>query len=150
MTRMRYWDDWQVGDRLECGTVQVSAEAIKRFAARYDPQPFHLDDGAAQATIFKGLAASGWHTAALTMQLIVRHAPERIASLGSPGFDDLRWLKPVRPGDTLRARLQCLERSPSIAHPERGTVRFRVETLNQAGEVVMRLTLAVVLARCPG
>ncbi|TAM10758.1 MAG: MaoC family dehydratase [Nevskiaceae bacterium] len=146
MSGARYWEDWQVGDTLECGSVPVTAEAIKRFAAQYDPQPFHLDEAAAQKSLFKGLAASGWHTAAMTMRLIVQ---QPMASLGSPGFDDLRWLKPVRPGDTLHARLTCLDKRPSAAHSERGMAHFLVETLNSAGDIVMRLTLAAILARRP-
>lgn len=149
MTATLYFEDLAPEQRYSYGSTTVSAEAIKIFARKYDPQPFHLDEAAARDSIFKELAASGWHTAALTVKLLTRDAQRRIASLGSPGFDNLRWLKPVRAGDTLSVRTTCLEAIPSKTHPGRGTVRLYVETLNRADEVVMSMEFIVLVARRP-
>lgn len=145
-----YLEDLQHGAVQEFGTAQVTTAAIKQFAREYDPQPFHLDETAALDSALNGLAASGWHTAALTMGMIIRDAPQPIASLGSPGFDDLRWHRPVRPGDRLRVRLTCLDTRPSDTHPERGRARLRVETLNQESQVVMEFTSIALMARRRG
>lgn len=145
---LRYLEDLIPGEVREFGAASLSIEAIKAFAAKYDPQPFHLDESAAKASVFEGLAASGWHTAALTAQMIVRDMPRPLALLALPGFDELRWLQPVRPGDRLRVRCTVLDTLPSQTHPERGQARFRIETLNQNGDVVMRyISLALVAQR---
>jgi acyl dehydratase len=149
MTEIIYLEDLKPGESHEYGTVEVTADTIKDFARRYDPQPFHLKEEAAENSIFKGLAASGWHTAAMTMQLLTRYSGHNMAGLGSPGFDDLRWRRPVRPGDRLRVRTTCLDIKPSHTHPERGTARFAIETVNQDDDVVMQFTSLVLVARKP-
>ncbi|WP_370151985.1 MaoC family dehydratase [Ferrovibrio sp.] len=137
---MQYFEDIAVGAARETGSHTFDAAAIIAFARQFDPQPFHIDPEAAQQSSFGGLVASGWHTAATVMRLLVDSAIDLEASLGSPGFDDLSWLKPVRPGDTIRARMTCLEKSPSKSRPGIGSARFRVEVFNQKGELVMAFT----------
>lgn len=146
---MKYFEDIEIGDSAEYGPLDVTAEDIKRFAAEYDPQPFHLDEEAGKATHFGGLAASGWHTAAMTMKLLIAgDGGEHVASLGSPGFDDLRWRKPVRPGDRLRVTSECIDKKPSESRPDMGVVRFQVHTINQNDEVVMSvITIAMIACR---
>jgi len=125
----RYFEDYHVGMVDEFGEVAVTAEEIVAFAARYDPQPMHVGPGE--------LIASGWHTAAMVMRLFVEHYLSKVATLPSPGIDELRWLRPVRPGDTLRVRVTVTEARPSRTKPDRGVVRSLVEVLNQHGDVVM-------------
>ena len=134
---MRYFDDFQVGEVQETGSLTVSREDIIAFARQFDPQPFHLDDEAARSSIFGGLIASGWHTAAMCHSLIVKHLLSNAASLGSPGVDELRWLRPVRPGDTLTVRTEVLSLTPSKSKPDRGAIKFRFEVRTQSGETVM-------------
>jgi acyl dehydratase len=136
----RYWEDYVPGTVHEVGALAVDQAEIIAFAQRYDPQPFHLDPEAARQSPYGGLIASGWHTAALAMRMLVDGFLPRAASLGSPGVDELRWLQPVRPGDTLSVRVEILEARRSRSKPEQGIVRTRVEVLNQTGTVVMRLT----------
>jgi len=135
----RWFDDIEVGTVTHYGRVDVTAEEIKDFASRWDPQPFHLDEEAAKATHFGGLVASGWHTAALWMSMTVREmiGEQNEAAMGSPGFLDLRWLKPVRPGDVLTCRSTVIEKVELKSRPDRGITRSRNEVLNQHGEVVM-------------
>jgi acyl dehydratase len=114
----------------------VSAERIKSFAAEFDPQPFHLDDAAARGSIFRGLAASGWHTAAMTMRLLVESELEPAGGIVGAGFDEFRWPAPVRPGDELRVEIEVLEVRPSKSRPDIGVVKIRTTTLNQKGEAV--------------
>ena len=133
----RYYEDFAEGDRIDLGSVSLSAEEIVEFATRYDPQPMHVDPEAARRSIYGGLIASGWHTAATYMRLLVDGLMGEAKSHGSPGVDQLRWLKPVRPGDTLRGRFTILECRPSNSRPEWGIVRSRGEMINQADEVVM-------------
>lgn len=135
-----YFEDIRVGDTVEVGDRLVTAEDIVEFARQFDPQPFHLDEEAGRQTFFGGLVASGWHTAAMMMRMVVDHALSPETSLGSPGIDELRWLKPVRPGDRLRVRITVLECVPSRSKPDRGLVRQQIEVLKQDDEVVMRLT----------
>jgi acyl dehydratase len=125
----RYFEDYHVGMVDEFGEVSVTAEEIVAFATRYDPQPMHVGPGA--------LIASGWHTAAMVMRLFVEHYLSKVATLPSPGIDELRWLRPVRPGDTLRVRVTVTEARPSRTKPDRGIIHSLVEVLNQHGEVVM-------------
>jgi acyl dehydratase len=133
----RYFEDYDEGSVHEFGSIPVEEQEIINFAKRYDPQVFHTDPVEATRTVFGGLIASGWHTAALAMRLIVDHYLSHVASLGSPGVDDLRWLKPVRPGTTLSLRVTIVETRRSREKPDRGIVRSFVETMNQYHEVVM-------------
>lgn len=146
---MIYFEDVEPGTVRETGTKTVTADEIIAFAREFDPQYFHLDAEAAKDSMFGGLVASGWHTASMTMRLMVDSFVGDTASIGSPGFDDLRWLKPVRPGDTIRVRSTVLDKSPSQRRPEIGSVRFRTEALNQRGEVVMSLTSIGLYRRRP-
>jgi acyl dehydratase len=133
----RYFEDYQVGMVDEFGEVVVSADEIVAFARRYDPQAMHADPAAAAHGAFGGLIASGWHTAAMVMGLFVEHYLSKVATLPSPGIDELRWMRPVRPEDTLRVRVTVVETLRSRSKPDRGLVRSLVEVLNQGGEVVM-------------
>ena len=136
---MRYFEDFAEGDEVELGSKMVTREEILDFARQFDPQPFHVDEDAAAASPFGGLIASGWHTMAIFMRLYVDAILLDSASLGSPGVEELRWLKPVRPGDTLTGRSRVLWTKPSERDPNRGTVFSESELVNQDGEVVMRL-----------
>ena len=133
----RYFEDYHVGMIDEFGDIAVTAEEIVEFARRYDPQPMHVDSEAAAQGPFGGLIASGWHTAAMVMRLFVEHYLSKVATLPSPGVDELRWVRPVRPGDTLRVRVTVLETRRSRSKPDRGLVHGLVEVLNQNGELVM-------------
>ncbi len=133
----RYFEDYQVGEVNEFGDRLVTEQEIIEFALKYDPQPFHVDPAAARESMFGGLIASGWLTASIGMRLLVDHFISRKASIGSPGVDELRWLKPVRPGDRLRVRTTTLETRRSRSKPDRGAVQQRMEVLNQHGETVM-------------
>ena len=133
----RYFEDYVAGSVHEFGRIAVDERDVIEFASRYDPQPFHTDPEAAQRSSFGGLIASGWHTAGLMMRLVVEHYLSRVASLASPGVDELRWTQPVRPGDTLSVRATVLEARRSRSKPDRGIVYTRFEVLNQRGEVVM-------------
>jgi len=135
--RVRYWDDIKAGDVVELGSRTMEKERMLSFAREFDPQPFHADESAAKASIWGGLIASGWHTGSVLMRLFYEGFLKDTASLGSPGIDELRWLKPVRPGDTLSARLTVTEAAPSRSKPDRGIIRSVMELRNQHGEVVM-------------
>lgn len=137
---MQYYEDIQPGAARDIGSHTFTEQAIIAFASQFDPQLFHTDPEAAKKTAFGGLVASGWHTAATVMRMIVDSAIEVEASLGSPGFDDLTWLKPVRPGDTIHARMTCIDKTPSRSRPGIGSARFLIETFNQNDELVMRYT----------
>jgi acyl dehydratase len=143
----RFFEDYIAGAIHEFGAIMVEQAEVLDFGRRFDPQPFHTDADAAQQSIFGGLIASGWHTASLMMRLLVDHYLSPITSLGSPGIDELRWLKPVRPGDTLAVRVTVLETKRSRSKPDRGVIRSLIEVLNQDGEVVMSLK-ALNLVRC--
>ena len=143
----RYFEDYIPGSVFEFGTVAVSEADIIDFGRRFDPQFFHTNPAAAARGPFGGLIASGWHTGSLAMRLFVDHYLSSVASLGSPGVDELRWTRPVRPGDSLRIRVAVLEARRSRSKPDRGIVRTLIEVLNQDGEVVMSLT-AMNLLRC--
>lgn len=133
----RYFEDYHVGLVDEFGAVTVTEGEIVDFARRYDPQVMHIDAVAAAQGAFGGVIASGWHTAALVMRLFVQHYLSKVATLPSPGIDELRWVRPVRPGDTLRVRVTVVEARRSQSKPDRGLVRGLVEVLNQTGELVM-------------
>jgi len=132
----RYLEDFVVGQTFVSDRLRVTKEQIKAFAAAFDPQPFHLDDAAAQKTFFKGLVASGWHTAALTMKLLVESDVRPAGGFIGAGFDEFRWPKPVRPGDELRIESEVLEVRPSQSRPNQGLIKLRTTTLNQNNEPV--------------
>ena len=143
----RYFEDYRVGSIYEFGSIVVQEADILDFAARFDPQSFHMDREKAKESPFGGLIASGWHTAALTMRLLVDHYISTVAGIGSPGSGPIRWLKPVRPGDELSIRVTVLKAVRHHTKPDRGIVRSLVETMNQHGEVVMTRT-AIGIMRC--
>ena len=147
---MRYWEDVKAGDVVELGCHTMDKERMVAFAREFDPQPFHTDEKAAEASIWGGLIASGWLTGSVLMRLFYDGFLKDTASMGSPGIDELRWLKPVRPGDTLTARLTMLETAPSRSKPDRGIVRSVNEVLNQHGEIVMSTTGVNFFLRRPG
>jgi acyl dehydratase len=146
---MLYFEDFPPGDVRESPARTVTREDILAFAREFDPQPFHADEAAAARTIYGGLIASGWHTIAIYMRLMWESYLKDTASLGSPGVDEVRWLKPVRPGDTLRARFTVLEAVPSRSKPDRGIIRSLSHVFNQHGEVVMTLRGLGLFARRP-
>ena len=135
----RHFEDYVPGTVYEFGDVTVEEADIVEFGRRYDPQPFHTDPEAAKQTPFGGLIASGWQTAGFMMRLYVQHYLSPVTSLGSPGIDELRWPKPVRPGDVLSVRATVLEATRSRSKPDRGLVRTHVEVLNQHGDVVFSM-----------
>jgi acyl dehydratase len=132
----RYLEDFAVGQTFGSCRLRVSKEQIKAFAAEFDPQPFHLDEAVAQDTIFQGLVASGWHTAALTMRLLVGSELKPAGGIVGAGFDEFRWPRPVRPGDELRIESEVLEVRPSKSLPNQGRIKVRTTTLNQNDETV--------------
>jgi acyl dehydratase len=132
---IEWFDDLKIGMRFKTGETTVSKEDILRFASEFDPQPFHLDEAAAEKSVFKGLAASGWHTAALVMNLVVQARPFGPHPLLGMGVDDLRWMRPVRPGDTLRAEGEVVELIPSRTKPQ-GIVRVKWTAFNQQNDAV--------------
>ena len=134
-----YFEDFQPGQVFELGSRNVTQDEIVSFAREWDPQPFHTDVRVAEASTFGGLIASGWHTGAMWMRLYVDSVLGRAASMGSPGIEELRWLAPVRPGDTLSGRLTVLEATPSERRADRGTIRSRAEMVNQDGVTVMSM-----------
>lgn len=146
-----FLEDFTPGATLAFGQRTVTREEIVAFAAQFDPQPFHLDEALAQQSPFGGLIASGWHTVALCHRMMVdQYLGHDSGSIGSPGIDTLRWLKPVRPGDTLRLEMQVLDVMPSRSKPDRGTVRLQHAVRNQHGEVVMTMVgLGMFLKRSP-
>ena len=131
-----YFDDFAIGSSIECGHVTVSESEVHDFATRFDPQPFHVDPVAASESIFGGIIASGWHTCSMMMRLAVDGYLQRSASLGSPGVDEVRWLKPVRAGDVLTMRSHVLDAIPSTSRPDRGVIYSLWEAFNQDGELV--------------
>ena len=137
--RVYYFEDLAPGTVLEFGDAEMTAEAIIEFARQFDPQPFHLDPEAAKHSLFGGLCASGWHTASVMMRLWVDNYLSPEASLGSPGVDEVRWHRPVFPGDRLRCRIEILDATPSRSKPFMGTVRSKCQVLNQNRDVEMSL-----------
>lgn len=144
-----YFEDLTPGRVFDLGTVEVTEDEIIEFAGRYDPQPFHVDPEAAAATMFGGLIASGWHTCAMCMRLLVDGLLSDSSSLGSPGMERIRWTAPVRPGDRLHARSTVDEVRPSSSKPDRGTVTLTTEMTNQDGVVVMTMQGMGMYARRP-
>jgi acyl dehydratase len=148
---MIYFEDVELGAETEFGSYEVTREEVLQFARKYDPQPFHLSDEEAAKTHFGRIAASGWHTCAMTMAVIARHVvAEQQAGLGSPGVDDLRWLKPVYPGDTLTVRGKIVEKRESRSRADIGSIRTETTVTNQDGVAVMRYVSIVLFRRRPG
>ena len=139
MTTPLYWEDFPVGQTRPYGPMTVSREAILDFARQWDPQPFHLDDAAAAASLFGRLAASGWHTAAMTMRMLCDAYLLEAASLGSPGIDQLRWHQPVHAGDVLHGELTVLSARASQSRPEMGLLQSRWQTWNQDRQLVLSM-----------
>ena len=144
---MLEFEDFEVGQVFEFGPRTVTEEEILEFARDFDPQSFHVDVAAAEESAFGGLIASGWHSAALFMRMYVDTVLNNCATMGSPGVEELRWLVPVRPGDSLRGRVTVLKRSPSSVRPDRGTLHMRGEMLNQDDEVVMTIRMRGYVGR---
>jgi len=135
----RYFEDFQVGDVINLGSTSASAEEIIAFAKQYDPQPFHVDPEQAKHSAFGTLVASGWHSSALFMRLLVDNLLNDTISMGSPGVDEVRWRKPVHPDERLQGRLTVLESTASKSRPNMGVIRSLCELVNQEGEIVMSL-----------
>ncbi len=148
---MQYYEDLIIGKKQSYGAYHVTREEVIEFASKYDPQAFHLDDEAAAATHFGRLSASGWHTCAMTMRMVVENLnANKQAGLGSPGVDEIRWIKPVYPGDTLRVESTLTEKRRSKSRPEMGIIRGQTAVFNQHDEVVMTYnTLGLVATRDP-
>jgi acyl dehydratase len=146
---MLYLEDFAVGQKFGSGRLQVEEERIKSFAAEFDPQPFHLDAAAARATVFRGLAASGWHTAAMTMRLLVESELKPAGGIVGAGFDEFRWPRPVRPGDELHLDIEVMEVRPSKSRPDQGLIKVKTTTVNQNGEPVQVSVGNLVVPRRP-
>jgi len=149
MAALHYFEDFHVGQVIALGDRAVSEAEIIAFARQFDPQYFHTDPEAARRSIWGGIVASGWHTASLFMRLLVDGHLRDVASIASPGVDEIRWLKPVRPGDTLAGRVTVLEATPSRSGAPRGTIRTLGELTNQKGELVMTLRAISIIGRRP-
>jgi acyl dehydratase len=147
---MTYFEDLTVGQQESFGTYEVTESEIREFAERYDPQPMHVDPEAAEASMFGGLVASGWHTAAMCMRLLVENYLADAAAMGSPGVKELRWHEPVRPGDELTVETEVLEKRPSESRPDRGLVRVDVGVRNGGGTLVMSMESLVFWERREG
>jgi len=143
----RYFEDYVPGRIYEFGTIAVNQAEIIEFAQRFDPQYFHTDPEKAKTSRFGGLVASGWHTTGLAMRLFVEHFVSHVASLASPGVDEVRWPNPVRPGDTLRVRVTVLDSRSSLSKPDRGVVRNRIEAFNQRDEPVLSMVGISIIGR---
>jgi acyl dehydratase len=139
LTYKTYLEDFKLGEVQSLGQMVVDKQEVIDFAKRFDPQPFHIDEAAAKDSIFGGLIASGWHTCSMVMRMMCDTYLIEAASLGSPGIDNVRWLKPVRPGDIIRAQRITLEVKPSSSKPDRGIVKSRWEVFNQKDELVMTM-----------
>ncbi|HKF71304.1 MAG TPA: MaoC family dehydratase [Stellaceae bacterium] len=145
----RYLEDYAAGQTFASGRLTVEREQITAFASQFDPQPFHLDEAAARDTVFQGLAASGWHTAALTMRLLVEGELKPRGGIIGMGFEEFRWPKPVRPGDELRVESEVLEVRSSKSRPDQGLIKVRTTTLNQRGETVQVNVGTLLVPRRP-
>jgi acyl dehydratase len=146
---MRYLDDFSPGQKFGSGRLRVDRDRIKSFAAEFDPQPFHLDEEAARNSLFGGLAASGWHTAALTMRLLVESELKPAGGILGAGFDEFRWPRPVRPGDELHLESEVLEVRASKSRPDQGVIKVRTTTMNQNGEPVQISIGNLIVPRRP-
>ena len=146
---VRYLEDFEAGQTFRSGRIRIDAERIKSFAAEFDPQPFHLDERAATDSMFRGLAASGWHTAAITMRLMVEGDLKLAGGIVGAGFDEFRWPRPVRPGDELRVESEVLEVRTSTSRPDQGILKVRTTTLNQNNEPVLVSVGNLIVLRRP-
>jgi len=146
---MRYFEDVKVGDRFQTAEHEMSVEEITAFGRQYDPQPFHTDPGTASGTLFGRLVASGWHTAAVSMRLMVLSDMQLDGGVIGQGVEALRWPRPVLPGDKLRVIMEVAELRPVPHRPDRGTIRLHCRTLNQHGKIVQDMTASLVIARRP-
>jgi acyl dehydratase len=149
-TNSYYFEDYVVGAVHECGSLKMDEGELLDFARRFDPQPFHTDPELAKHSIYGGLIASGWHTSALMMRMLVDNYLSPASSIGSPGVDELRWLLPVRPGDELSLRVTVAQTKRSSSKPDRGIIHSFVEVLNQKGEVVMTMKAVNFILCRPG
>jgi acyl dehydratase len=149
MAEERYLEDFAAGQTFRNGSMTVNSKQIKSFAAQFDPQPFHLDEKAAATSFFGGLVASGWHTAALTMRMFVASEIKIAGGLIGVGVDELKWPRPVRPGDTLNTVSEVLEVRTSKSRPDQGIVKIRTETFNQDGHAVMIFVANLIVPRRP-
>jgi acyl dehydratase len=149
MAEDHYLEDFSVGQTFRSGSVKVETEQIKSFASQFDPQPFHLDERAAAATFFGGLVASGWHTAALTMRMIVDSDLRIAGGLIGAGAEELKWPRPVRPGDTLHIVSEVIEVRPSKSRPDQGIIKVRTQTMNQEDQPVMIFVANMLVPRRP-
>jgi len=145
----RYLEDFEPGQSFGSGRIRIDAERLKSFAAEFDPQPFHLDERSATHSIFRGLAASGWHTAAVTMKLLVDSDLKPAGGIIGAGFDESRWPRPVRPGDELRVESEVLEVRASKSRPDQGVIKVRTTTLNQNNEPVQVSVGNLIVPRRP-
>jgi acyl dehydratase len=148
-TDPRYWDDYEIGTKYDLGSTSFTADEIVAFGRQFDPQSFHVDESAAKASMFGGLIASGWHVTSKLMRLFVDNYVDRRTALGSPGLDEIRWLKPVRPGDTLTAWVECAGKVPSKSRPDMGVVHEHWRATNQKGELVLTLKGINMVRRRP-
>ena len=147
---MLYFEDVEIGAKSAFGRYEVTREEVTEFAGKYDPQPFHLSDEAAAETYFGKLSASGWHTTAMTMRMLVENmSAVQQAGLGSPGIDELRWLKPVYPGDVLRVETEIVEKRPSRSRADMGSYKSRITVLNQDEAAVMTMLSIGLVRRRP-
>lgn len=147
---MKYFEDIEIGSRTSFGRYEVTREEVIEFASKYDPQPFHLSDEAAAQTYFGRLSASGWHSCAMTMRMLVENMKgEKSAGLGSPGVDEIRWLRPVYPGDTLRVETEIVDKTPSKSRPDMGSFRSLVTIFNQDDEPVMTMKSIGLIRKRP-
>jgi acyl dehydratase len=146
---MIYFEDVQVGETQRFGRYEVTREEIIEYARQFDPQPFHVDEAVAKTSMFGGLIASGWHTGAMLIRMINDHAIPGAATTGALGFDDLKWLKPVRPGDILSVETRVIDKTESRSRPEIGVVKIESQVLDQRGEVKMSLISLVLYRRRP-
>ncbi|MGB5197563.1 MAG: MaoC family dehydratase [Candidatus Deferrimicrobium sp.] len=146
----RYFEDYTVGLVQECGTIAITEDEVINFARRFDPQIFHTDPENAKKTHFAGIIASGWHTCGLVMRLLVDNYLSKVANIASPGVDEIRWIRPVRPGDELSVRAIVLAARTSRSKPERGIFTYSVEVINQGGEVVMTMKVLSIMLRRGG
>jgi acyl dehydratase len=149
MNKVYYLEDFTVGQIFATGRTRIDSDQIKAFARQFDPQPFHLDEEAAQNSVFRGLAASGWHTAAVTMRLMADGEFKPAGGIIGVGFDELSWSRPVRPGDELHAKSEILDVRPSKSRPDRGLIRVRTTTYNQNDEAVQSFTGNLIVPRRP-
>jgi acyl dehydratase len=145
----KYLEDFAIGQTFASGQMRVDEERIRSFAREFEPQPFHLDEEAARGTIFGGLAASGWHTAAITMRLLVDSAFKPAGGIVGRSFDEIAWPRPVRPGDDLHLHIEVLDARASKSKPNQGVITLRTTTLNQRGEAVQILVGSLIVPRRP-